>query len=231
MMSYSAQMQRIVREYRRSGRPWPASSRTMAEWAIATGRWKLPESAAVNRCAEDLSRAMREEYMTDPKGRRVRVKHPVTTRKNGEQTVLWDDIRTAPRAHMELAFAQRRNQIVGDCRHSRRTWTASTMHARVSYRSRSSSISPTISPSSKPSAWRDQALRRCQMGKRVVVVSESETGRNQRFRDTTTGRVMSRQEFVRSIEQGAYPKYHVRVINGIATPVSNPDGREGSNLD
>lgn len=116
MMSYGAQMQRIVREYRRSGRPWPASSRTMAEWAIATERWKLPESAAVNRCAEDLSRAMREEYMTDSKGRRVRVKHPVTTRKNGEQTVLWDDIRTAPRAHMELAFAQRRNQIVGDCR-------------------------------------------------------------------------------------------------------------------
>ena len=54
--------------------------------------------------------------MTDRKGRRVRVKHPVVTRKGAEQTVLWDDLRTAPRKHMEVAFAQRRNQIVGDCR-------------------------------------------------------------------------------------------------------------------
>src|SRR5690348_14704028 len=116
MPSYAMQMQRIVREYRSTGHAWPASSRAMAEWAIITGRWKLPESAAVKQCAEDLSRAMREEYMTDKKGRRVRVKHPVSVRKGTEQTVLWDDMRTAPRAHMELAFAQRRNQIVGDCR-------------------------------------------------------------------------------------------------------------------
>lgn len=116
MPSYAMQMQRIVRDYRLAGHPWPASSRAMADWAIRTGKWELPASAAVNRCAEDLSRAMREEFMTDKKGRRVRVKHPVSTRKGGEQTVLWDDIRTAPRVHMELAFAQRRNQIVGDCK-------------------------------------------------------------------------------------------------------------------
>ena len=28
---------------------------------------------------------------------------------------LWDDIRTAPREHMAIAFQQRRQQIVGDC--------------------------------------------------------------------------------------------------------------------
>ena len=116
MPSYATQMQRIVRDYRAAGHTWPASSKTMAAWAIASGRWKLPDSAALNRCAEDLSRAMREEFMTDRKGRRVRVKHPVVTRKGAEQTVLWDDLRTAPRNHMEVAFAQRRNQIVGDCR-------------------------------------------------------------------------------------------------------------------
>lgn len=30
--------------------------------------------------------------------------------------MLWEDMRTAPRAHVEVVFAQRRNQIIGDCR-------------------------------------------------------------------------------------------------------------------
>lgn len=30
--------------------------------------------------------------------------------------MLWDDLRTAPRGHMEAAFRLRRKQIVGDCR-------------------------------------------------------------------------------------------------------------------
>ena len=31
------------------------------------------------------------------------------------QGTLWADIDTAPRPHMQKAFAQRRKQIVGDC--------------------------------------------------------------------------------------------------------------------
>ena len=59
---------------------------------------------------------MREEYITDAHGRRVRVKHPATVQRGGEQLVLWDDLRTASRDHMKLSFQQRRQQIVGDCR-------------------------------------------------------------------------------------------------------------------
>lgn len=109
-------MQQIVEEYRLTGHPWPASAKTMAAWAIDNGLWELPKSAEINKCAEDLAKAMREEYTTDPKGRRVRVKHPVTMRREGEQYALWDDIRTAPRSHMQVAFQQRRQAIVGDCR-------------------------------------------------------------------------------------------------------------------
>lgn len=116
MATYAKQMQKIVTEYRLAGEPWPASTKTIAAWAIQTGRWELEESAAVKKCAEDLARAMREEYTTDSKGRRVRLKHSATIKKNGEQMVLWDDIRTAPRGHMQLAFQQRRHQIFGDCR-------------------------------------------------------------------------------------------------------------------
>lgn len=68
------------------------------------------------------------------------------------------------------------------------------------------------------------------MAKSVVVTDESDSGRNQRFRDTSTGRTMSRGEFADRIEGGQYPDYHVRVINGLRTPVSNPDRSEGNNL-
>jgi hypothetical protein len=116
MATYTRQMQRIVEDYRALGHPWPASAKTMAAWALDTGRWELPVSAAINKCAEDLAKAMREEYTTDAKGRRVRLKHPVATRRGAEQFVLWDDIRTATRDHMHVSFQQRRQQVVGDCR-------------------------------------------------------------------------------------------------------------------
>jgi len=116
MSTYTKQMQRIVDEYRLVGEPWPAAAKTMAAWAIRNGKWKLPDSAAITKCAEDLGNAMREEYMTDKKGRRVRVLHPASIRRGKEQYTLWDDIRTAPREHMKLSFQQRRRAIVGDCR-------------------------------------------------------------------------------------------------------------------
>ena len=66
--------------------------------------------------------------------------------------------------------------------------------------------------------------------KRVTVTRESETGRNQGFRDNRSGADMSRAEFVREIRAGNYPDYHTRVVNGVPTPVSNPDRSEGNNL-
>lgn len=66
--------------------------------------------------------------------------------------------------------------------------------------------------------------------KRVSVIDESASGRNQRFRDNYGGNEMSRAEFVREIKQGNYPRYHVRDVNGVPTPVSNPDSSENNNL-
>lgn len=69
------------------------------------------------------------------------------------------------------------------------------------------------------------------MAKRVRVTQDSESGRNQKFIDTATGRRMTRAEFVDEIERGKYPNYHVRRINSLKTPVSNPDASERNNLD
>lgn len=64
----------------------------------------------------------------------------------------------------------------------------------------------------------------------VTVTRESDTGRNESFRDTTTNRYMSRDKFVKAIKHGSYEGYHIRVIGGIETPVSNPDGKVENNL-
>lgn len=65
---------------------------------------------------------------------------------------------------------------------------------------------------------------------RVIVTSESSTGRNTNFQDTVTGKTMTRSQFVKQINSGNYKDYYVRNINGLATPVSKPDGNTSNNL-
>lgn len=64
--------------------------------------------------------------------------------------------------------------------------------------------------------------------KNVKVTSENKTGRNKSFKSTSGD--MTRAQFVNRIENGYYPGYHVRKINGVKTPVSNPDKSKGNNL-
>lgn len=114
--TYHEQMQDLVRRYRQTGEEWPTALKHMSAWMIEQRLWEPPRTLLISKCAEDLGRALREEYMTDPQGRRVRAKHAAKmNRDEGEQGALWDDIRTAPHEHMQVAFQQRRQGIVGDC--------------------------------------------------------------------------------------------------------------------
>lgn len=114
-MNYMKQLQTIVNQYRKSGQPWPAEKRAIAAWAVRTGMWKPHSSAIIGQCADELAKAMREEYFTDPQGRRVRAKHAAKFFKEGKQTTLWGDIRTENRAFMAVSFQNRRQAILGDC--------------------------------------------------------------------------------------------------------------------
>ena len=67
--------------------------------------------------------------------------------------------------------------------------------------------------------------------KRISVTRVNYSGRNVQFHDNYTGANMSRTQFVDKINHGDYPHYHVRKINGLYTPVSNPDASELNNLD
>lgn len=115
-MSYTEQLQAIVQKYQRSEQKWPATAREIAQWAIKERLWAPQPSAIVSQCADQLAKAMHDEYFTDPQGRRVRVKHAARYNEGIHQYVLWDDIRSAKPKHMELAFQQRRQQVLGDCK-------------------------------------------------------------------------------------------------------------------
>jgi len=57
---------------------------------------------------------LRDEYKTDSQGRRYRVNHAVCVTKSGVQYTFWGVMGFASHEHMEKAFAQRREQIIGD---------------------------------------------------------------------------------------------------------------------
>lgn len=113
-LNLNEQLQHIVNRYIEAGGEWPATTREIAFWAMNNKLWEPQRGKILDICAEQLAHAMREEYITDLQGRKVRAKH--AARISGTQQVLWDDIRTASRKHMQTAFQQRRQQIVGDCR-------------------------------------------------------------------------------------------------------------------
>ena len=68
------------------------------------------------------------------------------------------------------------------------------------------------------------------MAKNVRSIAQNSTGRNITFKDISSGTKMTRSQFVTKIENNKYSDYHVRTINGIKTPCSNPDRSERNNL-
>ena len=112
--TYYELLRQYVHEYRNSGMSWPATSREIAVWALASGRWRPGVGAIVTICAEAFSAAMREDYFTDPQGRIVRAKHAAKVIREGRQMTLWGDMRTESPKFMATAFQNRRQQIVSD---------------------------------------------------------------------------------------------------------------------
>lgn len=92
----------------------PSRAREAAEWAVREGLLELPDIDPYDVLAGQMSNALREEYQTDEQGRRYRVNHAVRVTKGGVQHTFWAAMGYAPHDHMEKAFTQRREQIIGD---------------------------------------------------------------------------------------------------------------------
>lgn len=115
-MSLIEQNQRIVKAYREAKQPWPATAVDIARWAISKRLWVVHPGKIVRQCADQIAEAMRQEYITDRQGRRVRVKHVAPYNEKGQMSLKWDDMRSAAREHMEASFAYKRQLIFSDCR-------------------------------------------------------------------------------------------------------------------
>ncbi len=114
MAAYSEQMAALADRYQATTGRTTWTLKEVGAWALDAGLWQPHRDGVLRQFADDMARALREQYITDNQGRRVRAKHAI--RQDGEQGSLWADIRTATRDHMEAAFQQRRQQIVSDCR-------------------------------------------------------------------------------------------------------------------
>ena len=115
MSNYNEKLQKLWHDFERENDRLPSSPREVVSWAVKQRMLVPPAMDPIARLAEDMARALREEYRTDSGGRRYRVNHAVRVTAGGVQSTLWAGIHWAPREHMERAFAQRRAQIVGDC--------------------------------------------------------------------------------------------------------------------
>lgn len=117
---YFERLQKDADEYFAETGKETATAKEIAVWAIQTGRWEAPNNLVLRKCREDFAKALREQCLQDDFARPVRAKHVARIVKGEHVDYLWSDIRIAPKSHMELAFRQRRLQIVGDCRQLKR---------------------------------------------------------------------------------------------------------------
>lgn len=101
---------RIRDEYRAEHENSPATARDMGEWAVSTGRYKLPPHATERKWAEELSEVMGMDMMTVNGNRRVRTMHTWRSAQGN----LWDHIRTISVPDMALSIAYRRNGVLGE---------------------------------------------------------------------------------------------------------------------
>ena len=114
MATQAEQFQTLWKEYEQEHDHAPASAREVVDWAVANRNLELPRIDPRDALAAQMSRALREEYGTDAKGRRFRVNHAMRITKNGVQLTIWGILGYAPHSHMQRAFTQRREQVVGD---------------------------------------------------------------------------------------------------------------------
>jgi|SRR5437667_5328557 len=110
-------LQQVWHKYDTEREHKPTSAREAVDWAVAEGLLELPKVDPYDILAGQMAQALREEYQTYKDGQRYRVNHAVRVTKGGVQYTFWAMMGYAPHEHMEIAFTQRRDQIVGDNLH------------------------------------------------------------------------------------------------------------------
>ncbi|PYX37309.1 MAG: hypothetical protein DMG75_07495 [Acidobacteria bacterium] len=102
-------LQQVWHKYDTEREHKPTSAREAVDWAVAEGLLELPKVDPYDILAGQMAQALREEYQT--------VNHAIRVTKGGVQHTFWAMMGYAPHEHMEIAFTQRRDQIIGDNLH------------------------------------------------------------------------------------------------------------------
>ena len=118
MSGYSNAVKDYVERYKQEvGSDGLLDAHAVAEWAYANGLHKPSVKTVIDAIATDIAQVFREEYRVDRNGRRYRAKHAATEKRGTRTIALWGDMDdpNVPHSHFQKSFAQRRQQIVGDC--------------------------------------------------------------------------------------------------------------------
>lgn len=118
MSAYANQVKEYVQRYQiEMDANGMLDPHAVAEWAYRNGLHKPNPRTVIDAIAADIAQVFREEYRTDKSGQRYRAMHAVRSRTGNRTMSLWADMddERAPRDHFLRSFAQRRQQIVGDC--------------------------------------------------------------------------------------------------------------------
>ena len=119
MSAYSNQVKAYLERYQSeiAGEDGLIDPHAVAEWAYKNGLHKPSLKTVIDAIAADIAQVFREEYRTDSLGQRYRAKHAVRSKQGNKTMSLWADMddSRAPQEHFVRSFAQRRQQIVGDC--------------------------------------------------------------------------------------------------------------------
>jgi hypothetical protein len=113
-MTKTEKLQQIWHKYETDHGHLPMGTREAVDRAIADGLLEEPHVDPRDLLAQQMAAALREEIQTDDQGRRYRVNHAVRVTTNGVQQTFWATLGFAPHDHMVRAFAQRREQVIGD---------------------------------------------------------------------------------------------------------------------
>lgn len=113
-MTKTEKLQQIWHKYDSEHAHQPSGTREAVERAVKEGLLELPAIDPYDILASQMAAALREEIATDEQGRRYRVNHAVRINKDGVQHTFWATLGFAPHDHMVKAFAQRREQVIGD---------------------------------------------------------------------------------------------------------------------
>ncbi len=115
MSLQTKQALRVIYEFKNEHGVEKFDLEEITNWAINNNKLPLPRPAIARYCRDLLSRALREERVTDPQGRRVRKFHAVRIDKHGHTSWLWGDKDIVDSGHMKTSFQQRRKEISNDC--------------------------------------------------------------------------------------------------------------------